>query len=257
MVNDTIAGLKLITPATCPDYRHLVAPLSEVCWPEIMLHDPIADEHWGALFERFSDYQFGLLGPGTNTAVAMANSVPLCWDGDLADLPEEGWDWAFEQAVRNHQNGEVANIHCAIQVAIHPAYRGRGLSGYMVEVMRTLGRSGGYPRLIAPVRPSQKADYPLNHIDRYVKWQRSDGLPFDAWLRVHARLGARLIKVCHRSMTIRGTVTEWQSWSGLSFPDSGAYYVPGALAPVEIDLVAGQGIYVEPNVWMVHELGQP
>src|SRR5512140_809758 len=117
-----LAGLTLIDPATCPDYRSLVAPLAEACWPEAMLHDQIADAHWSALFERFADYQFGLLDPATGKAAAMGNSVPLRWDGDLTDLPEEGWDWALAQAVSDHQAGFTPNIHCAIQIAIHPAY---------------------------------------------------------------------------------------------------------------------------------------
>ena len=62
------------------------------------------------------------------------------------------------------------------------------------------------------------------------------------------------MKVCHKSMTIYGNVNDWQSWTGLSFPESGAYSVPGALNPVSMDLVADQGVYVEPNVWMVHDL---
>lgn len=51
---------QLIAPATFEGYRTMVAPLAEICWPEFMLHDPIANEHWGALFESFPDYQFSL-----------------------------------------------------------------------------------------------------------------------------------------------------------------------------------------------------
>ena len=40
----------------------------------------------------------------------------------------------------------------------------------------------------------------------------------------------------------------------MEFPESGAYVVPGALVPVEIDREAYQGVYVEPNVWMQHRL---
>ena len=38
----------------------------------------------------------------------------------------------------------------------------------------------------------------------------------------------------------------------MRFPDSGSYVVPGALVPVEIDLERDEGLYREPNVWMVH-----
>ena len=255
MVANQTTQFELITPANQPDYRKMVAPLATASWPEFMLHDPISDKHWSALFERFPEYQFGLLDTETNQAVAMGNSVPLQWEKDLAGLPEEGWDWAFEQAVQNHEAGAAPNILCAIQVAIHPAYQGRGLSARMVQTMRSIGQSFGLGSLIAPVRPSQKADYPLSNIDHYINWKSDNGLPFDAWLRVHVRAGGRIIKVCHRSMVIRGTSAEWQSWTGLRFPESGAYYVPGALNPMEMDLDRDAGVYVEPNVWMVHELG--
>ena len=172
----------------------------------------------------------------------------------MEELPDEGWDWAFEQAVNDHRMGITPNIQCAIQVAIHPAYRGQGLSARMVQAMRTIGKSQGFQILVAPVRPSQKADYPLSNIDHYITWRRDDELPFDAWLRVHARAGARIVKACHRSMTICGTIGEWQSWTGPSFHESGKYVVPGALNPVQIDLETNQGLYVEPNIWMVHHL---
>jgi hypothetical protein len=105
---------------------------------------------------------------------------------------------------------------------------------------------------VAPVRPNQKSKYPLTNIDDYIQWTNEEGLPFDAWLRVHARLGARIIKPCHEAMVIHGTRAEWERWTGLKFPQSGPYYIPGALKPMEMDLEKDEGLYVEPNVWMVH-----
>jgi hypothetical protein len=79
-------------------------------------------------------------------------------------------------------------------------------------------------------------------------------LPFDAWLRVHARIGARIIKPCHEAMTIRGTPLEWEEWTGMKFPQNGKYVIAGALNPIEMDFDKGEGMYVEPNVWIVHEI---
>jgi len=121
--------------------------------------------------------------------------------------------------------------------------------------MKAIGKEYGFHRLIAPVRPSLKSRYPLTAIDRYVEWTTADGLPFDPWLRVHARLGARIVKVCHYAMHIPGTIAEWQAWTSMRFPESGPYIVPGALLPVQIDVETDLGTYVEPNVWMVHEIG--
>lgn len=55
-------------------------------------------------------------------------------------------------------------------------------------------------------------------------------------------------------MTVRGTVAEWEGWTGMRFPESGAYVVPGALCPVEMDVEGDLGVYGEPNVWMLHDV---
>jgi hypothetical protein len=91
-------------------------------------------------------------------------------------------------------------------------------------------------------------------MERYVTWTLDGSLPFDPWLRVHARLGAELVRVCPQSMTVSGTVAEWEEWTGLAFPDSGAYVVSGAVDLVTIDREADLGRHVEPNVWMHHRI---
>ncbi len=58
--------------------------------------------------------------------------------------------------------------------------------------------------------------------------------------------------VAPESMTIRGSVAEWEAWTGLPMPETGSYVVPGGLVPVEIDRERDMGLYVEPNYWMVH-----
>jgi hypothetical protein len=73
-------------------------------------------------------------------------------------------------------------------------------------------------------------------------------------LRTHERFGGAIVKVARRSMVIPGTVADWEKWTGMLFPESGPYVVPGALVPVEIDVEHDEGVYVEPNVWMHHRL---
>jgi hypothetical protein len=67
-------------------------------------------------------------------------------------------------------------------------------------------------------------------------------------------VGARIIKPCHEAMIISGTRADWEGWTGLKFPQSGTYYIPGALNPMEMNVEKDEGVYVEPNVWMVHSL---
>jgi len=125
----------------------------------------------------------------------------------------------------------------------------------MVEAVRAVTEAKGLGSLIIPIRPSEKHKYPLTSLDDYVTWTTEQGLPFDAWLRVHVRTGARIIKVCHESKTIRGTRAEWEEWTGMKFPQSGEYIIPNALNPIEMSVEKDGGTYLEPNVWIVHQVG--
>jgi hypothetical protein len=71
-------------------------------------------------------------------------------------------------------------------------------------------------------------------------------------MRVHERLGARVATPLPRSLRITGTVAEWESWTGMDFPESGDFVFPEGLAMVHIDRAADRGSYWEPNVWMIH-----
>ena len=245
---------QVITPAHA-DYRNLLRGLTKEVWPEFMLHDAVANEHWHELLDRFADYQVALYDVEKDRVAGIGSSFPLRWDAKLENLPEEGWDWAFEEAVRNHKEGVTPNFHCAIQIVLRHEYQGQGLSRPMVEAVRSVTKSHGLPALIIPLRPSEKHRYSLISLDDYTTWQSDEAEPFDPWLRVHIRAGGRIIKVCHESKTIRGSRAEWEKWTGMKFPQSGEYIISGALNPIEVDVEKDEGIYIEPNVWIVHEIG--
>lgn len=244
---------QVITPAH-PDYRNLLRGLTKEVWPEFMLHDAVANEHWHELLDRFAEYQVALYDAEEDCVAGLGSSFPLRWDDKLENLPKEGWDWAFQQAVRNHKEGSTPNFHCAIQIVLRRAYQGQGLSQPMVLAVRSITEAKGLPALIIPLRPSEKHRYPLTSLDDYINWKTDEGEPFDPWLRVHVRAGARIIKVCHESKTIRGSRAEWEQWTGMKFPQSGQYIIPGALSPIEVNVETDEGVYVEPNVWIVHEV---
>lgn len=246
---------QVITTSTREDYRNLVRGLTKIAWPEFMLHDQVANDLWHELLDRFPEYQLALYDTENKRAAAMGNSFPLRWEGPLENLPEGGWDWAFIEAVKDHKQGVSSNFHCAIQIVIHPDYQGQGLSASMIEAVRSVTSAKSLQSLIIPIRPNEKSKYPLISIDDYITWKTERGLPFDPWIRVHARLGGKIIKTCHESKTIRGTRAEWEVWTKMKFPQSGQYTVPGALVPIEVSLEKDEGVYIEPNVWMAHEVG--
>jgi len=222
----------------------------EGAWPEFMYHDPVLNELFGRVIGEFAEFQFYAWDDERNEVVGVGNAIPTAWDGDIASLPVGGVD-AVVQA-RFGEEAPPPTVLCALQILIAPDYRGQGLSSHMIERMAEIGRDHGLDKLIAPVRPNLKDRYPLVPMERYITWRRADGTHFDPWLRTHQRVGAPIAKVATESMRVPGTVAQWEEWAGMAFPESGTYVVPGALVPVEIDLERDEGLYVEPNVWMVH-----
>ena len=141
-----------------------------------------------------------------------------------------------------------------MQIVVNRRHRGKGLSSLSVREMAKLAKKQGLDNLIIPVRPSDKHRYPLIPMEDYMQWKNEDNLPFDNWLRVHVKAGGEIIKTCPKSMCIPGTIDEWKEWTKLDFPGSGSYLIPGALNPISIDMERNKGIYIEPNIWVLHTL---
>jgi GNAT superfamily N-acetyltransferase len=219
-------------------------------WPEFLYHDPVLERLLGRVIGDYPELQFYAWDDVREEVVAVGMAVPAAWDGDPAGLPDGGLDAVVE--ARYAEGAPEPNVLCALQILIAPELRAQGLSSRMIRRMAEIGRDQGLGALIAPVRPTLKHLYPLATMERYIAWRRPDGTHLDPWLRTHERLGAEIAKVAPRSSTIPGTVAEWEGWTHMTFPESGPYVVAGALVPVEIDRERDEGLYVEPNVWMVH-----
>jgi hypothetical protein len=213
-------------------------------WPQFMLHDAVVNEHWDDLYASRPAFQFYLYDEAADCVLAEANTVPVVWDGRPK---RRGVDWAIAQV----RSAARPTTLCALQAMVRCEAQGRGYSRLIVDRMTQLAREHGLDGLIAPVRPTLKAHYPLVPMERYVEWRRADGLLVDPWLRTHERLGAKLFGIATESMRIEGTVSQWEAWTGMVFPDDDDdYVVPGALVPVHVR--DRRGLYVEPNVWMRH-----
>ena len=243
---------RLLTACELSELSAVNDSVAQAVWPKFMLNDPVAGEFWHHLYEEWPDYQFAVLQG--DRIVALGNSVPLHWESRLEQLPDEGWDWILPKAVSDRRAGRSGNLQVAIQVMVLPEHQGKGLSAEAVRSMKRIGAEHGHRQLIVPGRPTLKCQHPHTPIEEYLSWRDDQGFPFDSWVRTHVRLGAQVIKVCHHSMEIRGTTEEWRDWTGLSFPESGAYVVPGALVPVIVDTGKALGVYIEPNVWLRHSL---
>jgi hypothetical protein len=223
-------------------------------WPAYMLGTPVANGQFGRCFQDWPQVQFVLLD-GNGEIAATNNAMPLVWDGTDAGLPT-GWEDQVSRSVADTDTGRPPNTLGAMQIVVRSGLRGAGFSGTMLGAMRGWAAASGYRALIACVRPTLKSSYPLTPIERYATWTRADGLPFDPWIRLHVRLGGRIVHASPESMTLRGTVGDWETWTGLTFPESGPYIVPFATQPIAIDRDRDEGVYHDQNVWVVHDLAR-
>jgi hypothetical protein len=220
-------------------------------WPEYNLHGDVLNEWWEYLDHELPDFQFVLYDEGADEVVAAGHTGPLWWDGADESLPT-GIDDAIGQVFGRSRAKEPVNTLCALAAESPPSARRRGLAAELLKAMRGIAIRRGLLHMVAPVRPSMKARYPITPIERYVRWRRTDGQLFDPWLRVHERLGARLSTPLPESMRITGTVGEWEMWTEMALPESGDYVFPDGLAPLHIDIESDRGAYWEPNVWVIH-----
>jgi GNAT superfamily N-acetyltransferase len=241
--------VKLFRYADRPDLRAIrFETLSRRTFPEYMHHNQSGTRYWGRLYDDHPDFQLGLLEG--EDLVAELHSLPAAWDGTMDDLPP-GWDDVF---LRAFESGRPATALFALAISVLPERQGARLSSVMINAMRDAARTAGLRELAAPVRPTLKAEYPLIAIEAYMEWRRDDGSHFDPWLRIHERVGGRIVAAAPESMTMEAPVPDWEQWTGMWLPEDGTYVVPGALAPLEVR--DGVGKHVEPNVWVVHSLDE-
>lgn len=185
------------------------------------------------------------------------------------------------------------NALSAVLVSVRPDRRQKGIAEALLLRMKQAAIDEGLWTLVVPLRPTMKPKQPHVDIADYIQWTADDsssgddnnnndhhhkkdpGLepatskPFDPWLRKHLRLGGKVIKVARQSMLVRGTSKQWQQWTGTDFESSASLSlqesgqknldhvdvaVPGGLVPVRYSIKEKIGVYVEPNVWTIHEL---
>ena len=240
--------IQVFTAEERPDLWERARSLFTGVWPEYNMHGNHTARYFSALYPKYAHLQILLYDVSQDIVVGRGRTIPFRWDGSLADLPA-GIDAVGERAIDDPAPPTTLS---ALAAEVDTGSQRRGLSRLIIESMATVARRAGLAPLVAPVRPSWKDRYPLIPIDRYAQWVRPDSLPFDPWVRVHVRLGATLLRTEPRSLQIEAPVSDWEEWTGMTFPDDGEYVFPAGLAPLSVR--QGIGSYWEPNIWMRHQV---
>jgi hypothetical protein len=240
--------IEVFTAEQRPDLWERSRSLFETVWPEYNMHGNHTCRCFSALYPKHAHLQVLLYDASQDSIAGGGRTIPFRWDGTLEDLPA-GMDALGDRAI---DDPEPPTALSALAAEVAEDQQRRGLSGLIIESMAAVARRAGLTPLVAPVRPSWKDRYPLTPIDRYARWVRRDGQPFDPWLRVHVRLGATILRTETRSLQIEAPVSDWEEWTGMTFPEDEDYVFPAGLAPLSVR--DGVGSYWEPNIWMLHQV---
>lgn len=241
---------EIITLSRKPHLAEQIDRLSKQSWAKFLRQ---ADtRHWRSLFTTFADFQILFCAPA-DEVIAVGHTIPFIWDGTIDDLPST-MNEIMDRAMDAYESRRKPTTLSAVAAMVARPFQKQGLSSEVLQAMRSLAVENNLQNFIAPVRPTLKSSYPLTPIERYAEWKRSDGSPFDPWLRVHWKLGAVPLKVIPKSMTVSGTVEEWEEWTDMKFPETGEYIISGALQPLSINREQNTGYCDDPNVWMQHSM---
>lgn len=249
--------ISIYTAAEKPQLVEQTYELNAENWPVFLQNSPVSVQFWPMLFEApFSQYQLiatQLDEQGVEQVIGTLNALPVNWNGDdFNELPANGWDTMFMKGIRD--NLVNCNLVSLLAVTVAPSARGQHLPERLINHLKERLAKTEITHLIAAVRPSLKARYPLQSMQEYLQWKNDKNESFDPWVRMHERLGAKAYNIAPSSMNIYATLDEWTHWTGLKFPVSGHYVIDGGLVVLDVDKFTNMGIYREPNLWMVHTL---
>ncbi|OHD16852.1 MAG: hypothetical protein A2086_13255 [Spirochaetes bacterium GWD1_27_9] len=239
---------KLMTLKQNPSLTEKQWQVTQQIWERFLLNSKVANNNWNKLEKYFPEYQMFLLD-NDNEIIGFANTIPIRLDKKLSRLPQTGWDWLMQKGVGDHEKDLIPNYLGGLQIGISKKYQNKGYSTIIIKEVKKKFVENKLNGLIIPIRPTLKHLYPLISMKDYMYWKENDKI-FDPWIRIHLNCGAKIIKICKKSMLYTATIREWEEWTGLSFKTTGNYIIKGALSKLFIDIRKNIGKYYDENIWV-------
>jgi GNAT superfamily N-acetyltransferase len=142
-------------------------PLFGGAFPAFITADQVAKKYIGQVREWFPDLDIILIDED-DVPVATGWGVPIRWNGETADLPG-GYTDTLRRAVEGRERGDTPGTLVICGGIVSRARQGQGLAGELITALRDLAPAAGLNRVIAPVRPTLKRQYPLTPIETFAR----------------------------------------------------------------------------------------
>lgn len=221
-------------------------------FPKIISESKVIKKYWTKLERYFPEFQQFLIAPN-DKLIGFINTIPLNFQEPLDDLPDQGWDWMIEKGIRDFESNIKANYLGGLQVIVLKEYQKHGHSKEILNLAKSMTKIHKFRNLIIPIRPTKKHEFPRMSMTNYLGHKENNKI-YDPWIRTHLNAGAKLIKICEQSMTMKGNIKFWENILDRKIFESGKYELNGALDLISIDLESNTGQYVEPNIWIKYNI---
>jgi hypothetical protein len=127
--------------------------------------------------------------------VGISVSTTLCWNGTLDDLPD-GWRDSVGRSHRDVSHNRRTDTLVALLIMVEDDYKQCGWSATLIEGLKCTAARMSLKTLIAPLVPPQRRvlAYASMPFEAFAYLKRADGEYQDHWIRLHTRMGARVLK---------------------------------------------------------------
>ncbi len=202
---------------------------------------------WIIIYDAETDQ---LVGHGITTRFA--------WDQNNAMLPC-GWQGVVRTSyVHSHIEHRKQDTLVGLFIFIEDQFRQQGWANNVIEEMRTLAQQEALSALIIPLRPPlrYKKEYAAMPMDEFAQLKRDDGLPLDHWVRLHTRLGAKILSASEKSHRHVLNLQDFHDhFSSAPLPHSGDVLIErkGEWYNVYVDLERDFVLINQGCVWARHE----
>jgi GNAT superfamily N-acetyltransferase len=225
-------------------------------WPQFLAGHKVGRENSAAIDRLYSPFQLvAVVEKPHLRVVGVSNAVPLGCHVAVEDLPNEGWDWAVKAAVDRTMVAQRDHDLCILSISVLPEFRRHGVGTMFIKEYLRTAHAMGMQRVVAPVRPvttHHVIDAPMSE---FINLRSHDGRHIDPWIRAHEAVGGKVISICWKSMTVAASLKQWRSWGADITETTRKFVLPGCIVPVITLPEEDSAVYVEPNIWMLHETG--
>jgi len=237
----------ITTLADDPSLRARIGDFEDDSFPAFLNEEPTWLETRDDILTSFASMHYFVRDTEANKLAGLCINVPFAWTGEVDNLP--GYNELLRRCLAERSLGLAPTALAGILGAVAPEYQSRGVSRLFFQAALRGLVAGGMQHYLSPVRPSRKQLYPNFSIEEFLSWRTADGELIDPWLASFVRGGSKMLGIAHAAITMSAPCTQWTQWTGVDFPVSGSYVIPGGHRLLEVDVRSAVGQYAEDHVW--------